>query len=108
MKTVERLDRIEANLERLTETGAAAGAQIVALGARIEALGARIEALGSRIDTLVQAVSTIAASVAAHDEQIEKLLIISEKHAASIRSLADAVENQRKEWEAYINTRTRQ
>ena len=53
------------------------------------------------MDRLTGIVESLAASVVAHDNQIESLLTIAEKHER-------AIENTRKQWEAYLNTLPRQ
>lgn len=70
----QRIDRIEAALEKSTQANA------------------RTEA---NLDRLTQIVAAIAASVAAHDDQIEQLVKISEDNAREWQQL-------RKEWQAYL------
>jgi hypothetical protein len=70
------MDRIEATLERTAQAQA------------------RTEA---NLDRLAQVVGTIAASAAAHDDQIEKLVQISEENSRNWEQL-------RREWQAYLNT----
>jgi hypothetical protein len=74
--TTQRIDRIEAALEKSALASA------------------RTEA---NLDQLTKVVAAIAASVAAHDEQIEQLVKISEENARAWQQL-------RKEWQAYLRT----
>ena len=53
--------------------------------------------IDERMDRLTGIVEALAASVVAHDDQLDKLLVISEKNAANW----DRLERQ---WQAYLNT----
>jgi hypothetical protein len=57
----------------------------------------RIDRIEAALERLTGATEAIAASVAAHDDQIEKLIEISEANAREWQQL-------RKEWQAYLNT----
>jgi hypothetical protein len=54
-----------------------------------------------KIDRLTGIVESLAASVVAHDNQIEKLIEVAERHERSMASLE-------RQWQAYINTLPRQ
>jgi len=64
MTTEDRFDRIEATLEKLSH----ANTDALAANARTQA----------NLDRITQVTATIAASVAAHDEQIENLIRAAE------------------------------
>jgi peptidoglycan hydrolase CwlO-like protein len=83
MPADQRLDRIETNLEKTTQAQA------------------RTEA---NLDRLTQVVSTIAASVAAHDEQIESLLKVAEVQNQRMDKLTQNWEQLQREWQAYLRT----
>jgi hypothetical protein len=53
--------------------------------------------IDERMDRLTGIVESLAATVVAHDDQIEKLLAISEKNAANWERLE-------RQWQAYLNT----
>jgi len=76
MTAKDRIDRIEANIEKLT--AANAGTQ-------------------ANLDRLTQVTATIAESVVAHDEQIEKLVAIAEIERQEWAQL-------RREFQAYLTT----
>ena len=50
-----------------------------------------------RLDRLTGIVEALASSVVAHDNQLEVLIRVAEKHSAQIASLE-------RQWQAYINT----
>ena len=54
-----------------------------------------------RHDRLTGIVEALAASVVAHDSQIEALIQVAEKHAQEMADL-------RRQWAAYLNTLPRQ
>ncbi len=54
-----------------------------------------------RLDRLTGIVEALAASVVAHDNQIDALIKLAEKHA---REMADL----RRQWQAYLNTLPKQ
>jgi hypothetical protein len=54
-----------------------------------------------QLDKLTVVVASLASSVVAHDDQIEKLITIVEKQSASFADLE-------RQWQAYINTLSRQ
>jgi hypothetical protein len=68
---------------------------------RVERLTANLESLRGTVDILAGTVNTLGGTVAAHDDQLEKLLVISEKSAANW-------ENLERQWQAYLNTLPRQ
>jgi ABC-type transporter Mla subunit MlaD len=76
MKTAERLDRIEATLEKLSDANAATQANL---------------------ERLATVTATIAESVAAHDGQIEKLVAVAEIQQQRWEQL-------QREWQAYLTT----
>jgi hypothetical protein len=53
--------------------------------------------IDERMERLTGIVEALAASVVAHDNQIESLLVIAEKHER-------AIEDMGKQWQAYLNT----
>ena len=53
------------------------------------------------MERLTGIVESLAASVVAHDNQLEILILVAEKHER-------AIEDMRKQWEAYLNTLPRQ
>lgn len=68
-----------------------------------------------QIERLTGIVGTLAASVAAHDNQIEGLITVAEKQNGRIQSLITmaekherAIEAMQKQWQAYLNTLPRQ
>ena len=90
MKTNERLERIETNLEKLTQANGATQANLDKLS---QANGTT----QANLDKLSQVMATIAASVVAHDDQIEKLLqaiAIGQQEWAQLR----------REFQAYLTT----
>ena len=54
-----------------------------------------------KLERLVGVVESLAASVVAHDNQLEVLIQLAEKHDAAIANLE-------RQWQAYINTLPRQ
>lgn len=54
-----------------------------------------------KIDRLTGIVDTLAASVVAHDSQIEALIKVAEKQGR-------AIEDMSRQWQAYLNTLPRQ
>jgi len=52
--------------------------------------------IDERMDRLTGIVEALAASVVARDDQIDKLLVISEKNAANWKRLE-------RQWQAYLN-----
>lgn len=54
-----------------------------------------------KIDRLTTIVESLAGSVVAHDNQIEGLIAVAEKHQIQIDNLG-------RQWQAYINTLPRQ
>ena len=82
MKTADRLDRIEAALDKLTEANASTS-QLTSQTA-------------ANLDKLSQVTATLAASVAAH-ERIERLVEIAEIQQQRWEQL-------QREWQAYLTT----
>jgi uncharacterized protein (DUF3084 family) len=58
--------------------------------------------IDERMDRLTGIVESLAASVVAHDNQIEGLIAVAEKHDAQIAALAEQVANTERQWQAYI------
>jgi hypothetical protein len=54
-----------------------------------------------RIERLTGIVETLAATVTAHDNQIEALINVAERHQREIEGMS-------KQWQAYLNTLPRQ
>jgi hypothetical protein len=63
----------------------------------MEKLADRQQATAENLDKLSQVVNTLAESVVSHDDHIEKLLTLAEKHEYAIANLE-------KQWQAYLNT----
>jgi hypothetical protein len=68
-----------------------------------------------RIERLTGIVDTLAASVVAHDAQIESLIEVAEKQGTRIQAVITAaekheraIEDMHKQWQAYLNTLPRQ
>ena len=68
-----------------------------------------------RLDRLTGIVDTLAASVVAHDSQIESLITVAEKQGSRIQALItaaekheQAIEDLHKQWQAYLNPLPRQ
>ena len=57
----------------------------------------RFDQIALNFEKINDILKPLAETVAAHDDQIEKLLIIAEKHAAEVANLE-------RQWQAYINT----
>jgi hypothetical protein len=53
--------------------------------------------IDERMDRLTGIVEALPASVVAHDNQLESLIAVAEKHER-------AIEDMRKQWQAYLNT----
>jgi hypothetical protein len=83
MTSEDRIDRIETTLEKLSYANADAQAANAATQANLE-----------RLATVT---ATIAESVAAHDEQIEKLVAVAEIQQQRWEQL-------QREWQAYLTT----
>lgn len=64
----------------------------------------RVDRLTTNLESLAGTVNTLAASVVAHDDQIESLIKVDEKTQEKISALAEQVANTEKQWQAYINT----
>jgi ABC-type transporter Mla subunit MlaD len=61
----------------------------------------KLDRVAENLDRLTAVVSTLASSVAAHDNQIDALIRIAEKHSEQIAAM-------QRQWQAYINTLPRQ
>jgi hypothetical protein len=57
--------------------------------------------IDERLDRLTGVVESLASSVVHHDNQIEGLIAVAEKHA-------EAIANLERQWQAYINMLPRQ
>ena len=57
-----------------------------------------------KIDRLTAIVESLAASVVAHDNQIEALIAVGEKHQSRLDQLTQSVASLERQWQAYINT----
>jgi chemotaxis regulatin CheY-phosphate phosphatase CheZ len=57
--------------------------------------------IDERLDRLTGVVEALAASVVAHDNQIEALIKVADKHAQEMADL-------RRQWQAYLNTLPKQ
>jgi hypothetical protein len=71
--------------------------------------------IDERVDRLTGIVESLAASVVAHDEQIEKLIAIGESQSQRLDKLVEATEKNaanwermERQWQAYLNTLPRQ
>ena len=58
--------------------------------------------IDERMDRLTGIVEALAGTVVAHDNQIEGLIVVAEKHDAQIAALAEQVANTERQWQAYI------
>jgi thioesterase domain-containing protein len=61
----------------------------------------KLDRVADNLDRLVGVVNSLASSVVAHDNQLETLIQLAEKHDAAIANLE-------RQWQAYINTLPRQ
>jgi hypothetical protein len=57
-----------------------------------------------KIERLTGVVESLAASVVAHDNQIEKLIVIAEKHATESAEQKEEIRQLVREWQAYLRT----
>lgn len=57
-----------------------------------------------KLDRLTNIVDALATTVVAHDNQIEQLIAIGEKHEAKMRELVEESRNLQRQWQAYLNT----
>ena len=64
----------------------------------------RFQRIESAISGLATAAERHAAAVEKHDEQIEALLTIADKHAVELTALRAVVTDVNRQWQAYINT----
>ena len=56
------------------------------------------------MDRLTGVVSALASSVVSHDNQIDALIRIAEKHEAETVALKAQMADLARQWQAYINT----
>jgi hypothetical protein len=68
----------------------------------------RIERTEANLDKLTGVVSALASSVVSHDNQIEALIQVVEKHEAETVALKAQLADLARQWQAYINTLPRQ
>jgi hypothetical protein len=64
--------------------------------------------IDERVDRLTGVVESLAASVVAHDDQIEKLITVAEQTQTKIAALTEQVANTERQWQAYLTTLPRQ
>lgn len=55
-----------------------------------------------RIDRLIGVVESLAATVVAHDNQIEGLIKVAEKHDEHIAKQGERIDQLVREWQAYL------
>ncbi len=55
------------------------------------------------MDRLTGIVESLAASVVAHDNQIERLIEVAEKHGQSLSRLESSLLTLERQWQAYVN-----
>jgi len=53
--------------------------------------------IDERLDRLTNIVDTLASSVVAHDDQLEKLILLTERNSREIKEIS-------RQFEAYLNT----
>jgi ABC-type transporter Mla subunit MlaD len=68
----------------------------------------KLERVSDNLDRLTTIVDTLAATVVAHDNQLDALLKIVEKHCAQIAAQGEQIAATERQWQAYINTLPRQ
>jgi uncharacterized protein (DUF3084 family) len=56
-----------------------------------------------KMDRLTGIVESLAASVVAHDNQIERLIEVAEKHGQSLSRLESSLLTLERQWQAYVN-----
>jgi len=61
----------------------------------------KLDRVTDNLDRLVGVVNSLASTVVAHDNQLELLIQLAEKHEAAIANLE-------RQWQAYMNTLPRQ
>lgn len=57
-----------------------------------------------QLERLTGIVDSLAASVVAHDSQIEALIQVAEKHSAQIAADRERTAALERQWQAYVNT----
>jgi len=57
-----------------------------------------------KLDKLVSIVNTLAETVVHHDNQIDALIKVGERHEEQIQNVQRQVENLVREWQAYLRT----
>ena len=71
---------------------------------RLDRLTGMVEAQGKNIGDLTVVVNTLATSVVVHDNQIDALIKIAERHEIRLKEVTEAIANLEKQWQAYLNT----
>jgi len=61
-----------------------------------------------QLQRLTGIVASLADTVVAHDNQIDQLIKVAEKHHLQLVELNKAISNLERQWQAYINTLPRQ
>jgi ADP-heptose:LPS heptosyltransferase len=61
-----------------------------------------------KLERLTGIVDALAATVVAHDNQIDKLIIVAEKHGKELAALRELVAATQRQWQAYLNRLPRQ
>jgi hypothetical protein len=64
----------------------------------------KLDRLTDNLNHLTGVVGTLAASIVAHDAQIENLIKIAEQHHAEIANLQKETQTLVREWQAYLRT----
>jgi hypothetical protein len=68
----------------------------------------KLDRVAENLDRLTGVVNTLASSIVAHDNQIEALIRIVEKHSAQLAVQSEQIAATERQWQAYINTLPRQ
>ena len=61
-----------------------------------------------QLDRLTGIVASLAETVVAHDNQIEMLIKVGERHEREITAMKESILALERQWQAYINTLPRQ
>lgn len=61
-----------------------------------------------KIDRLTDIVDTLASTVVAHDNQIDGLIKVAEKHEIELARIESSLASLERQWQAYIRTLPRQ
>jgi hypothetical protein len=64
--------------------------------------------IDERVERLTGIVESLAPAAVAHDNQIEALIIVSERNAANWERLERSMASLERQWQAYLNTLPRQ